>query len=186
MVRVVRRGTRIKVRLWLQSPCLQHYKVQGSDHHHSEEFWKNVVHWSKKWQPIPVFLSGEPKGQYEKAKSKLWEIMEDRGSCHATIHGISNSRSRLSDWTIKTTRRPSGTRPRTMTHSRCWTKGHWRKDMKLHLLKYLCWVLCCLYSLTSVEFDRITWLYRVEGVSFFFFLMFKHLGRKKKETVNFC
>ena len=28
----------------------------------------NVVHWRRKWQPIPVFLPGEPHVQYEKAK----------------------------------------------------------------------------------------------------------------------
>ena len=32
------------------------------------EFWQNVVHWRRKWQPIPVFLPGEAHGQYEKAK----------------------------------------------------------------------------------------------------------------------
>ena len=135
-----------------------------------EEFWQNMVHWRRKWQPTPVFLSGEPKGQYEKAKSKLWEIMEDREPWLATILGISNTWSQLRGWTIKTTQRPSGTRPRTTTHSRFWTKGRWRKDMKQHLLSaHLCWELCCLYNLTSTEFDRITWLYRVEEVRFLFF-----------------
>ena len=27
---------------------------------HSEEFWQNVVHWRRKWQPAPVFLPEEP------------------------------------------------------------------------------------------------------------------------------
>ena len=35
---------------------------------HSEEFSQNVVHWRRKWQPIPVFLPREPHEQYEKAK----------------------------------------------------------------------------------------------------------------------
>ena len=35
---------------------------------HSEEFWQNVLHWRRKRQPTPVFLPGEPHGQYEKAK----------------------------------------------------------------------------------------------------------------------
>ena len=35
---------------------------------HSEEFWQNVVHWRRKWQPTLVFLPGEPHGQHEKSK----------------------------------------------------------------------------------------------------------------------
>ena len=31
--------------------------------------------------------------------SKLWEIVEDRGSWHATVHGVSKNRTWLHDWT---------------------------------------------------------------------------------------
>ena len=34
----------------------------------SEEFWQNMVHWSNKWQPTPVFLSAELHRQYERQK----------------------------------------------------------------------------------------------------------------------
>ena len=35
--------------------------------------------------------------------SKFWEMMEDRGAWHAAVHGVTKSRTRLSDWTtIKT------------------------------------------------------------------------------------
>ena len=37
---------------------------------HTEEFWQNMVHWRRKWQPKPVFLSGKPHEQYKKAKGK--------------------------------------------------------------------------------------------------------------------
>ena len=32
--------------------------------------------------------------------SKLWEIVEDRGSWRATVHGVAKSRTPLNDWTI--------------------------------------------------------------------------------------
>ena len=31
--------------------------------------------------------------------SKLWKIMKDREAWHAVIHGVTKSRTRLSDWT---------------------------------------------------------------------------------------
>ena len=33
--------------------------------------------------------------------SKLWEIMEDRGAWHAVVHGVTKSKTRLSDWTAR-------------------------------------------------------------------------------------
>ena len=38
--------------------------------------------------------------------SKFREIVEDRGDWHATVHGIANSRTWLSDLTTTTIRRP--------------------------------------------------------------------------------
>ena len=35
---------------------------------HSEEFWQNMVHWRRKWQPTPVFFHAECHEEYEKAK----------------------------------------------------------------------------------------------------------------------
>ena len=35
---------------------------------HSKELWQNMVHWRRKRQPIPAFLSRESPEQYEKAK----------------------------------------------------------------------------------------------------------------------
>ena len=37
---------------------------------------------------------------------KLWEIMRDRKACCATVHGVTKSQTRLSDWTTATTGRP--------------------------------------------------------------------------------
>ena len=41
-----------------------HPKLMG----HGGEFWQNVVHWRREWQPITVFLPWEPHKQYEKEK----------------------------------------------------------------------------------------------------------------------
>ena len=35
---------------------------------HSGEFWKEVIHWRRKWQTTSVFLLGKTHEQYEKAK----------------------------------------------------------------------------------------------------------------------
>ena len=30
--------------------------------------------------------------------SKFWEIVEDRGAWHATVHGVTKNQKQLSDW----------------------------------------------------------------------------------------
>ena len=35
---------------------------------HRGEFWQNMIHWRRKWQPTAVFLPKTPHGQHEKAK----------------------------------------------------------------------------------------------------------------------
>ena len=42
-----------------------------------EEFWQNVVHWRRKWQPTPLFLPEEPHEWYENVKcsnASIWNL----------------------------------------------------------------------------------------------------------------
>ena len=39
----------------------------------------------------------------DRTLNKFWEMMKDREASHATVHGITKSRTRLSDWTTTTT-----------------------------------------------------------------------------------
>ena len=45
--------------------------------------WVGKIPWWRKWQPTPVFLPGESRGQR---------------SLVTTVHGVAKSRTRLSDW----------------------------------------------------------------------------------------
>ena len=46
---------------------------------HSEEFWQNVIHWRRKWQPTPVSLPGENNEQHEKGKKDMISENEPPG-----------------------------------------------------------------------------------------------------------
>ena len=92
---------------------------------HIEEFWQNVVHWRRKWQPTPVFLLWKPHEQYKAKRydTGWWtrsdcvqyttgegngnplqysclENSMDGGAWWATVHGVTKGRTRLSDFTI--------------------------------------------------------------------------------------
>ena len=67
-----------------------------------ESYDKNVVDWRREEQTTPVALPREPHEQYEKAEtydsgSKLLEIMTDRESWWAVVHGVTKSRIQLTD-----------------------------------------------------------------------------------------
>ena len=51
--------------------------------------WVGKIPWRRKWQPIPVFLPGEPM---------------DGGAWWATIHGVAKSQTQLSNQNIHTPR----------------------------------------------------------------------------------
>ena len=47
---------------------------------HGFDSWVGKIPWRRPWQPIPVFLPGEPM---------------NRGVCWATVHGVAKSRTQL-------------------------------------------------------------------------------------------
>ena len=51
-----------------QSSCKSYRAGPPKTTSHSKEFWQNVGHWRRKWQPTPVFLPQEHHYHYEKAK----------------------------------------------------------------------------------------------------------------------
>ena len=60
--------TVVKGLLWLskvtRSAVQGHPRWMG----HRREFWKNMIHWRRKWQPTLVYLPREPHEQYENGK----------------------------------------------------------------------------------------------------------------------
>jgi len=69
------------------------------------------MHWRRKWQPTPLFLPGESQGQECLVGCHLWVTQSwtqlkqlnssssNREAWHAVIHGVTKSRTWLSDWT---------------------------------------------------------------------------------------
>ena len=53
-----------------------HSKQTGN----SEEFWQNLVHWRKKWQPTPVFLFRDPMESMKRQKDITPEDEPHRSS----------------------------------------------------------------------------------------------------------
>ena len=51
------------------------------------------MHWRRKWHPTPVFLPGESPWTEESGG------LQSIGSQRSTVHGVTKSRTRLSDWT---------------------------------------------------------------------------------------
>ena len=49
------------------------------------------LHWRRKWQPTPVFLSGESQGQRSLVGCRLWGLTELKGEISTTIIGDFNT-----------------------------------------------------------------------------------------------
>ena len=56
------------------------------------------------------WLDGIPESM-DMSLSKIWDLVKDRETCCATVHGVTKSWTRLSDWTWNEWRRPVSQSP---------------------------------------------------------------------------
>ena len=57
-----------------------------------------VWRWEEKWTTEDEVVDGSTN-LMDMSLSKLWELIIDRGSWWAAVHGVTKSRTQLSDWT---------------------------------------------------------------------------------------
>ena len=74
---------------------------------------KEQSHWERPWCWEKLKAKGDEGNKDEidgitdsmdMSLSKLGEIVKDRGAWHAAVHGVTDSQTRLSDWTAASTR----------------------------------------------------------------------------------
>ena len=83
--------------------------------------WVGKIPWRRKWQPIPVFLPGEPM---------------DGGAWWATIHGVAKSQTQLNNFTFTFT----GKRTKWRTFSyyiQKYTQNRLYLNIRLEIIKLL-------------------------------------------------
>ena len=84
----------------LEGPMLK-LKLQYFGH-----LCKELIHWKRCWR-LKAKGEGGSRGLnsitslMDTNVSKLWDIVEDRGVCHAAVHSAANSQTRLSNQTTK-------------------------------------------------------------------------------------
>ena len=74
-------------------------KLQYYGHPHAVKDWRQEDKWTTEDEMVVLhhWLNGM-------SLSKLQELVMDREAWHAAVHGVTKSRTRLSDWTTATTR----------------------------------------------------------------------------------